>query len=136
RPPEANGYAIDAYRPASGELFALEWRDVDLGRAVLTVRAAESKNRKVRHVPLNSEALNTLRRWKLQTKGNGFVFTNAKGRPFDNVKTALSRLLAEAKITNFRWHDFRHHFASKLVMAGVDLNTVREPLGHADIKMT
>lgn len=29
----------------------------------------------------------------------------------------------------------RHHFASRFVMAGGDLNTLREFLGHADIKM-
>ncbi len=84
----------------------------------------------------NAEALQVLKKWREQTQNTQYVFANKEGHPFDNVKKGWANILKAANITQFRWHDMRHHFASNLVMSGVDLNTVRELLGHSDLKMT
>jgi integrase len=119
-----------------GEIFTLRWNNVDLDRALLTIEGSYAKSGKTRHVPLNTEALNVLTLWKNQSVSKDLVFPNKDGLPFDSLKKSWGALLEMAEITNFRWHDLRHHFASKLVMASVDLNTVRELLGHADLTMT
>ena len=120
-----------------GEVFNLEWEDVNLDAHMLTVKGSGTKSGNTRHIPLNSDVVDALRNWCKQTEGSGLVFRSPKtnGR-FDNTRKSWKTLLSMAEIADFRWHDMRHHFASMLVMAGVDLNTARELLGHADIKMT
>lgn len=119
-----------------GELFGLEWRSVNLTGRLVTVEAGNAKSGKTRHLPLNDEALDVLKRLKKQHGGKGLVFPSPTGGRFDNINKAWEGLVEAANLPNFNFHDLRHDFASKLVMAGVDLNTVRELLGHADIKMT
>jgi len=114
-----------------GELRKIGWSDVDFQKAMLTIRGGYAKSGQTRYLPLNIEALDVLRRWRAQSSGTDAVF------PVLRVdKSWRAVLLKAAKIERFRWHDLRHHFASRLVQRGVDLNTVRELLGHADISMT
>jgi integrase len=119
-----------------GEMFKLTWANVNFHAKTITVEGKTAKSGTTRHIPTNAEALEVLRRWNTQGSGTGFVFAGKDGCPMDNVQSSWERLIKDARLCGFRWHDLRHSFASKLVMAGVDLNTVRELLGHSDIKMT
>lgn len=120
-----------------GELFNLEWPRVNFSTKTLTVIGDTTKTIETRHIPLNKEALETLQEWQKQSKKkSGYVFPSADGGRLEDVKSSWLGLLERAEITGFRWHDMRHDFASRLVMAGVPLNTVRDLLGHSDIKMT
>lgn len=122
-----------------GELFSLRWSDIDLAGAMLTVRAAAAKSGDSRRVPLNDEASGVMVTWKKCAKPadqEGFVFPGANGERLTNINKSWATVCDLAKLGDFRLHDCRHSFASKLVQKGVDLNTVRELLGHADLSMT
>lgn len=127
-----------------GEIFSLQWPDVDLRKRLLTVHGANAKSETTRHIPLNAEATAVLSAWRNQCDNNqtGLVFKSPKadskksGDRLDNINNSWRALLKSAGIENFRFHDLRHTFASWLVMKGVDLNTVRELMGHSDLTMT
>ena len=114
-----------------GELLSLRWAAFDARGKQLTVEGATAKSQQTRHLPLNTEALAALRAWREQAPEGERVFAINTG-----FKSAWAPLLVRARITALRWHDLRHHFASRLVQAGVPLNTVRELLGHGSLAMT
>jgi len=114
------------------ELWRLKWGDVDLVHNSVAVHGSGTKSRQIRHVPLNAavQAVLKVHRGPATPLPHIPVF----GR--HEFRKSFNTVLEDARIEKFRFHDCRHTFASRLVMRGVPLNTVRELLGHADIKMT
>lgn len=116
------------------ELYGLDWENVNLARRVLTI--PRPKNGEMRHVPLNRPALAALAELQKRGDGIGPVIRNAEGGALSSPRYWFEPAIRRAKIRSFSWHCLRHTFASRLVMAGVDLRTVQELMGHKGIQMT
>ncbi len=118
-----------------GEIFGLTWDRVDLTHGFILLHT--SKNGERREIPINGTLRAQLQELALNNvDGHGFVFHEKDGKPFGSVKNSFKAACRKAGITDFHFHDLRHTFASHLIMAGVDLTTVKELVGHKDIKMT
>jgi site-specific recombinase XerD len=85
---------------------------------------------------MNQVLTNTLKAVKLQKAEAEGVFCSRQGTPYQSFRTTFERAVRQAGIQDFTFHDLRHTFASRLVMAGVDLPTVQKLLGHKEITMT
>lgn len=116
------------------EMYGLTWESVNVSRRILTV--SQSKNGEMRHVPLNVTAVAVLSELRKRGDGTGRVIRNTKGSPLSDPRHWFEPSVRAAKIRDFSWHCLRHTFASRLVMAGVDLRTIQELLGHKSIAMT
>ena len=116
------------------ERYRVEWPDVDFINRILTVR--RSKNGELRHIRLNQIALGAFGVLRSRHPGRLYVFTNDAGERLLNSKHWFDPAVAEAGIEDLTWHSLRHTFASRLVMAGVDLRTVQVLMGHKTIQMT
>jgi integrase len=116
-----------------GEILNLKWHDLDFKNNIIYIR--QSKSGEKREVPMNPLVRRTLIAVR-KHPDSPYVFCNEKGESFANVRKSFFTAVKKSGIIKFRFHDLRHTFASHLVMSGVDLNTVRELLGHKSLEMT
>lgn len=128
-----------------GDVYTLKWNEIDLDFSQTVkkvISKTESSSSGLRSFPMCNELVEVLRHWKECTGGgNGYVFSS----PQDISKT-LSHVSYNAHWNNIkllggldiRLHAYtmRHHFASTLVMQGVDLLTVSRLMAHASITTT
>lgn len=125
------------------EMVELKLNHININERILLV---EGKGEKERIIPLGKEAftglnhyLNTVRPL-LVRKPTSYVFLNQKqGKPLTRVglwKIIKNYALQAGINKNIHPHTFRHSFATHLLMAGADLRSVQELLGHSDISTT
>ena len=121
-----------------GEQFQLRWDCVNVESGILTIPL--SKSGKTRHVPLSEGAKTILRSFE-SFLTSPYVFPSVRDplKPLDPnsfLRNIFRPALRRAGIQGACWHSLRHTAASRRIMSGVDLVTVKEILGHQDIETT
>ena len=119
------------------EVFRIQGENVHLDKRYLFVPRGKTRFAR-RNVPLTKAAIEVLKQRLARAKGP-YLFSHRQdlNLPLTTVKTAHSRALRKAGIEpRFRLYDLRHTFGSRTAMAGVDLPTLRELMGHSNISTT
>jgi len=109
------------------EILDMKWSQVDFDRRTIII--SEQKNRCVDTLPLNKKAMEVLRkRQKRRLPGCDFVFPSNNGTRMmnRNLFRAFNIATGRAGVSNFRFHDLRHTFATRLVQAGVGIYEVQK----------
>jgi integrase len=125
------------------EIRFLTWKDIDLTGAFLRVTAKppgfSPKNHEERTVPLNQDILAYLRELRAAWPDAEWVCLNCEFGQWSLGLTKWSRELFNAagiERDHGTLHRLRHTFGTRLLHAGVDIETVRDLMGHADISTT
>jgi len=129
----------------AGELVNLKWSWIDLEEGIITVRNTETfrtKSGNERIIPINDTlkiVLNKRFPKIIDISKDEYVFTKIKGIRLnvDFVSKNFKKISRKLNLNeDYHLHTIRHTFASNLVQRGVDLYTVKELLGHSDLKTT
>ncbi len=88
-----------------------------------------------REIPINQTLRETLQK-QVRHLHSEYAFVDKEGKRFKEIKRSFKSALRRSGIKDFTFHDLRHTFASQLVMAGIDLTTIKELLGHKTLAMT
>lgn len=127
----------------AGELCLLKANDINFGTEFLTIR--KSKNHNARSVPMPQIVQDMLKQrlQALNITGESYVFRDIKGDKLKEISDRYQEIVDELFNQDIKdrqqravFHTLRHTYASWLVMAGVDLYTVKELMGHKTLTMT
>jgi integrase len=119
------------------EVFTIRKENVHLDKKYLFVPHGKTNFRR-RNVPLTEKALEILKRRMAACKG-AYLFPHRfdREKPMTDVHHKHHHAVRDAKIRpRFRLYDLRHTFGSRMAMAGVDLPTLKELMGHSTITTT
>lgn len=116
------------------EILSLRWKQVHIDYVIEPyVELGETKNNKKRFVPLTDDMVAL---FEGMNKNSEYVFLDSYGKnPLQSVRKPFINALKKAGISDFRFHDLRHTFASHYIMSGGDMLSLKEILGHSTMKM-
>ncbi len=116
------------------EILSLKWENVDLEKGLITI--LQTKSGKKRSVPISSTLMEELSSLN-ENKTSEYLFVNPRTKTrYEPTWREYKKLFIKANIENLTFHSLRHTAATRMVAAGIDLVSVKEILGHADIKST
>ncbi len=116
----------------------LQWSQVDIVRRVAWIHPDQAKAKKAITVPLSDTAIAVLLRQRGKRRAPEFVDSVFvyHGRPvYQTVTEAWRKALKRARISDFRWHDLRHTWASWHVQRGTPLQVLKELGGWETLEM-
>lgn len=114
----------------------LTWKQVDLFSKTIIIET--TKNGDPIGIPMTENVFSTLKVLsKVRQIDSDYIF-GKNGKPFRRwwINKSFKKACEKADIKNFRFHDLRHDFCSKLVQRGVDLYTVAALAGHRHVSTT
>jgi site-specific recombinase XerD len=118
----------------TSDIFNLQWTEVDIDQRRL--KKIVKKSLKSLSIPLNEAAFGVIEGRYANQHGPYVFYNPMTGDRFKDVKGALAAAVKRAALGKVTWHMFRHTFATRLTADNVDLVTVKELLGHANISTT
>lgn len=115
-----------------GEILSLRWANVDLGRKIVVIAAEDSKSGRARPLPLNDEAVKIMRNLPRESE---YAFSRDGNKVEEMKRDEFYKALKLSGISDFRFHDFRHTWASWHVQNGTPLMTLKELGGWEKLEM-
>ena len=139
-----------------GEVCALRWENVDFETRRIhvekTIERIYSKEENktiviidtpksitsVRTIPINSKLYNILKQIRGKSKKTDFVLTGSSEHYVEprNYQYHFKEILKRNKVKKYKFHTLRHTFATNCIEAGMDIKSLSEILGHADVSIT